>query len=374
MDTTIESKEKMKNIAFFIGSGFTKAVVETAPLGNEFFIKAFDPKNGIDHETQIESVKNFIEKIYYPFKHESDKLYPNIEDVLSLIDYAIQKNEALSKDYLLDDIISVRNDLIYLIGKVIQNIETASDGVRNLGISRDFTGKLQKLLQYSYVSIISTNYDLIIDNALLEKAQSCDYGVNLRYNLTAENDRANGITDWYFKSSTGKINEGKIPLLKIHGSLNWFYCPKCDEMDITISEKGIIQYLESRSRFFCTNPYCTSNYEPLLVTPTMLKVYDNPFLQQLWALAEKKISEANALVFIGYSLTEADYHIRSLLTKALANNKNGKISIIVVTKHSETKTKYKQLFGKDRVNFQPIGLEGFLERWDDFFKQDEVNS
>ena len=32
-----ESKESRQNIVFFIGSVFTRAVVKTAPLGNEFF-------------------------------------------------------------------------------------------------------------------------------------------------------------------------------------------------------------------------------------------------------------------------------------------------------------------------------------------------
>lgn len=63
MNTTIdESEGKMENIVFFIVSGFTKSVVEKAPLGNEFFIKAFDPKNDISRETQIKNVKKFIEK------------------------------------------------------------------------------------------------------------------------------------------------------------------------------------------------------------------------------------------------------------------------------------------------------------------------
>lgn len=388
MDTiTDESKENRQNIVFFIGSGFTKAVVNTAPLGHEFFIKAFDAES-LHDDPQIKNVQNFIENIYYPLKKRGDKLYPNIEDVLSLLDYTIQKKEALSKDYLLEDLVTVRNNLIYLIGKVIKNIEEAPPEAEKLKISREFVEKVQKLLEPSSdVSIISTNYDLIIDNALLEKAESCDYGINLRYNLTDNytdiNHRPEKRTDWDFYNLHGTINIGKIPLLKIHGSLNWFYCPKCDELDVTISEKGIIKYLEKYNKFFCVNPYCTSNYEPLIVTPTMLKVYDNTFLQQLWDLSEEKLSEANKLIFIGYSLTEADYHIRSLLTKALANNKNKDIQIIVVTKHPEgekekkssrlTKKKYAQLFGKKRVNFQPIGLNCFLKLWDDFFNQDEVN-
>jgi len=76
----------------------------------------------------------------------------------------------------------------------------------------------------------------------------------------------------------GVINKGDIPLLKIHDSLNWFYSPKCNELDIAVGQKGVVRLAEDQNKYLCVNEYCTSNYESLLVTPTMLKVYDNLFL------------------------------------------------------------------------------------------------
>ncbi len=372
-------KENLQNIVFFIGSGFTKAVVNAAPLGNQFFIKAFDPKSHIANHPQLKRVKTFIEKIYFPLKGEN---YPNIEDVLSLIDYTIQKKDVLSKDYSFNDLIIIRSDLIYLIGKVIQEaLEKMPEEGTNRKLGEKFVEKLQELLKFSKISIISTNYDLIVDNALIVKLKSCNYGIKLRYNLpdiynTKAESRPYGNVGWNFFGLKGTINNIGLPLLKIHGSLNWFYCPKCDELDITIGEKGIIDHIESESKIFCVNPYCTSSYEPLLITPTMHKMYDNQFLQKLWQLSEEKISQAHKLIFIGFSLSDADYHIRSLLTKGLVNNENN-IQIIVVTKgpknyeerksNQSVKNKYECLFGEHRVDFQEIGLDGFLNNWEDFF-------
>jgi hypothetical protein len=236
------------------------------------------------------------------------------------------------------------------------------------------------------ISIISTNYDVIIDNALLEIKQSCNYGIRLRYNIywdtnrTKTNSRPKKSKNCSFSGFGGEINKGDVPLLKIHGSLNWFYCPKCDELDITSGIKGATALVGDRSKFLCVNPYCTSNYEPLIVTPTMLKVYENTFLQKLWILSENAISKANHLVFIGYSLPEADYHIRSLLIKALVkNNKNPQVLVIVKNPQNDkekqeiemVKIKYKALFGKEWNNFHPIGLEVFLNEWDAFWSHNE---
>jgi NAD-dependent SIR2 family protein deacetylase len=378
----VNSEKNKKNLVFFIGAGFTKAIVSTAPTGAEFFSKAFDPNGPFSSDNRINNVKEFIESIYYKLKKNN---YPRIEDVLSLIDYAIQRKEALSKDYLFDEVINVRNNLIYLISKVIKDsIEKSPQ--KNLNMSSNFVEKLGKLLGESKrVFIISTNYDIIIDNALLER-KSCNYGFNLRYNIywypdsNNRNARPIGSLNWEFRDSyEGKINEGDIPLLKIHGSLNWFYCPKCNELDITIGRKGATSLAEDQNRFLCVDPYCTSTYEPLLVTPTMLKIYDNSFLQKLWDLSEKIISESDIIVFIGYSLPEADYHIRCLLTKAMTKDKSRDHRIVVIEKNptgakekeliSGVGNRYKLLFGEEKVVFRPIDLEGLLNEWDNIINE-----
>lgn len=363
------SLKENKNIVYFLGAGFTKAMADTAPVGNEFFKKAFNPNAHFIEDKKINNVKQFIEDIYYPLESEGN--CPAIEDVLSLIDYVIQRKEALSRKYLLDDLITVRNNLIYLIGTVIKKgVESPQN---NLGLSREFISLLAKQSD-SRISIISSNYDIIIDNALLEKANSCNYGIRLRYNLEEPNwpleGRPHESEEWVFLDGRGLLNKGNFQLLKIHGSLNWLYCPKCDELDITIGVKGSPIKQEEQSKYLCVNKFCTSNYEPLLVTPTMLKIYSNTFLRRLWTLAEEEISKATELILIGYSLPAADYHIRSLIPKAFAKNKNSKRPKITVVEDKvnkenkerieEVKERYTMLFGKN-FEFLPIGFKGYLE-------------
>jgi len=103
-------------------------------------------------------------------------------------------------------------------------------------------------------------------------------------------------------------------------SLNWVYCPRCDEVDVTIGMKGAHNLLDGGMHWVCVNPYCTAKYEPLLVTPTMLKIYTNRALGELWTHCEQAVVSAGNLTFIGYSLPDPDYLIRAMLIRGLAKN------------------------------------------------------
>jgi hypothetical protein len=251
-----------------------------------------------------------------------------------------------------------------------------------LELSREFVEKV--LACGRRVQIISTNYDIILDNALLSKASSCNYGVRLRRNINIRAEPGmrpyeDGET-WSFQDglspyAEGRINEGRIPLLKLHGSLNWVYCPRCDEIDITIGHKGASELLRDRTDVLCVNPYCTSNYEPLLVSPTMLKVYSTRALKELWRLCEQTVASAGQLIFIGYSLPEADYLIRAMLVRGLARNpRKEERAVIVIDRERTTpeqrrqgvelRKRYASLFG-ERVQIKPIGLEGLLRDFED---------
>lgn len=374
-----------KNIVFFIGAGFTKAIANTAPTGAQFLSKAFSGDFLLDQ--RIKKVKDFIDEIYYPITvsdtPDRKNNIPNIEDVLSLLDYSIQNKETLHNKFLYEEIIEIRNNLVYLIGKVIK--ETIEhDGNIKLDLSDDFIKKVKQLIDHNNESsIISTNYDIILDNSLIRICKSCKYGFLLRHNIFWNPDpkekikKVNGQPsyDYNFNGNniSGSINRGIIDLLKIHGSLNWFYCPKCNEIDITILRKGTTDLAADQSMYICENRFCTSNYEPLIVTPTMLKVYDNDYIQNLWKESEKKIADSDQLVFIGYSLPEADYHLRSMIVRGLVKNEK-RPKLLIIDKKPEkseeiqwsknVENRYKLLFGTQNIDFKPIGLSGLLKDWE----------
>jgi len=330
---------------YFLGAGATKAVAQDAPLNNEILEAAFSESGHHEISEEIEEIKTFLKIVF----HDREDNIPRLGDILSFIDFSLREKTISIKNYHYEDFIRIRNSLVRLIAIVLKNnlidlnSPATEDFVRNINEND---------------SIISTNYDIVIDNALLSIKKNTNYGVKIRENilpLEFSDDRIRAA------SLVGMpLNIGPIKLLKLHGSLNWLYCPKCDEVDITLGQKGVAEYINKEYELLCFNKFCTSHYEPLIVTPTKFKAYENRLLNKIWGISQECISKADELVFIGYSLPEADTEIRCLLLNGInMAEKKPKITFVDRPERSNDVDSYKRLFGE--VNYMPVGFIKYIE-------------
>jgi hypothetical protein len=136
-------------------------------------------------------------------------------------------------------------------------------------------------------------------------------------------------------------------------------------------EKGVYYIFSEKppeiGNVFKNCPKCNTKYEPIIITPTMIKRYgDKLGIKQSWSLAEDSIKNADKIVFIGYSLSDSDYFTKYILVRALAHNEkriNGQLILEVITRadsNSETTKRYQCLFG-DNVNFHREGFAKYVE-------------
>lgn len=367
-------------ITFFFGAGATKAVAPDAPLGDELLpaILNFTEENDPEINSIVHKIHDFIDN-FYNRRSIDRNTSPRIEDVLSLLDLYTKERVSLTRDFRYEDVSELKNDLIFIMCKVLDK-ELRKEQCTNIEVVENFADKINKISNPK-ITFISTNYDIVLDNALY-KLNICNYGVIIRTILERERlnpDEAEisigiGGQDRFFRAQSRNVpftpwsaNKGKIPLFKIHGSLNWLWCPRCEELDITIYEKGVLR--TQRHNYLCASRNCTSPYEVLIVTPTMFKVYDNRIIKAVWEGAEKSISASKYLVFIGYSLPEADIHIRCMLTKAIANA-TPRPRILVIDydaknnsedsrKVDDTEKRYKRLLGNN-VKYKRYGFQKFV--------------
>lgn len=114
---------------------------------------------------------------------------------------------------------------------------------------------------------------------------------------------------------------GKIPLLKLNGSLNW---------DIS-SDGQIIKYIDSR-------PSRGRRYQVLLIPPAAGVKHDK--LQLVWDCAEHVLSTADIWIFCGYSIPDYDQAVRDLLRTSA---KNVKRVIILDTNPEPVRDKLRHL-------------------------------
>lgn len=347
---TIEAN--IGNTVFFLGAGATIDVVPDAPSNKTLVKKALE---NFGDSLAGQRVRNFIADL---FKREDP---PIDNQIWNLLDYIAQQEKSPSTKYNLESILNFREDLLELIIREFQR------SLNSQLIVNDTYGKFVRLINGlvdTQVAIISTNYDIFVDNELKGCGQK-NYGAKIRYPIAGRTNIRSSFKRPELSGDMG-LNTGRIKLFKIHGSLNWLYCKKCDEVDIIIGEKFNADDIKE---LYCVREECTNKYEPLLITPTMFKNYENRIIKETWDLAEKELTAADNIVFIGYALKDEDYHIRCLLMKALLNRANKYKKIIVIERkpkdrdeemqiRKDVKSKYKELYGK--IDFRPIGFSNYI--------------
>ncbi len=236
---------------------------------------------------------------------------PLLEDLLSQLDLAIKDGRPLSNAYDLPHLRQLREDLVYAFSVVLrenlgmesQTGSMSDKGQKCMALMKEFLDRLDG----SQDCIISLNYDLIADNAIYSKNnRHVDYGFSVRYDQ---------------KDGEQPERPFSLPLYKLHGSLNWLYCPTCQQIDVANDYKGVYYIFEGCEDQECMCRDCGTKYEPLIIAPTLLKTYENTLLRLIWREAEDKISKADEVVFVGYSMSDADVQLRCMFKRALYGNR-----------------------------------------------------
>lgn len=340
-----------------LGAGASKS--DGAPLQRDLFRDFFDyiyrnSKNSILLEEQEEILVDFF-KIFWNIdiqSHDAEE-FPTFEDCLGILDIAYARGESF-RGYRKEKINQTRDALIFLIGKVLD--------IKLKGKTNNFHLKLvnrlkneDKLLRTSFISL---NYDLIIDNVLGDLCRKneenklyLDYGINFMN------------SDW-----RKPIPERSIPLFKIHGSLNWLYCPTCNQMEYTYNKKDKSYSSVYRNKA-CRG--CQTPMGPVIIPPTFYKNMNNRFIQEIFLKSEKVLRDADEVFICGYSFPDADIFLKYILKRAeLFNQKSPKVHIVnrnPQRNHGNKESDYKnnkinRIFkNKTNINFTDLSFQEFCK-------------
>lgn len=117
------------------------------------------------------------------------------------------------------------------------------------------------------------------------------------------------------------------PLIKLHGSLNWYYCETCQQVYLIDIEKTQKEYLNNESCYsvIAVCKECGGQRRGLLVPPLAMKFEMSPPLTPLIEKAQDVFNKADLIVVVGFSFADADMYISRMLTKSMQINKNAKI-------------------------------------------------
>jgi hypothetical protein len=147
------------------------------------------------------------------------------------------------------------------------------------------------------VSFLTFNYDILLDFALHSRRIPFDY--------------------WISESP----NQDALPLLKLHGSINWGICHVCKAIvPYDVGEIRHEPFPNTKYAFFDlgssikTREHCGEHLigTPFLVPPTWDKTAYQGELGQVWRKAAEVLGAAQNVFIIGYSLPETDAFFRYL--------------------------------------------------------------
>ena len=307
--------------AIFLGAGASAA--EGAPLQSELFHQYFAGSQGA-HERMRGRLAQFFDLMFSIDVGLAKVAFPTFEEALGILDLAELRRESL-RGLSLDataaaNIRTTRQDLVFAMAQVIAGKLAGPIPGQHKKLVEQLKGK-GKLANTIF---ITTNYDILIDNALLDSPQQGTSSSMIDYGVEFTNfDVAPEVYDeWRWN----RPDPNATKLYKLHGSLNWLYCPTCNSLTVTPGMKAVLSVDDSRA----TCMVCHSLRTLIIVPPTFYKDMSRVFLSTVWNKAESALRKVDHLIMCGYSFPDADMHIKYLLKRIQTNRNDQNLRVTVI--------------------------------------------
>jgi len=310
----------MQKDVFILGAGASKN--SGVPLLNEFIDCGLEvrisPEIGRDR-VHFDRIDKALTALNTSIFAKSNINLKNIEDVFGMVEMGLLINKFPGCESL-NEIEELRKSIIRFI---VVTIEQTNRYKHNQGALLASPGDYEKFVQILIgpllklsrsVSIITFNYDVALDLSLYQSKVDYDYSLSESEKLPA------------------------LRLLKLHGSINWGSCPKCNSIvpiswreyfqshKVTLNEEN--KYPETLpiligstldSRYHLGNCQTQLNDVPVLVPPTWNKSEHHQYLSKVWNRAAIDLGEAENIYIIGYSMPESDLFFRYIYALGTIN-------------------------------------------------------
>lgn len=312
----------MINTTILLGGGASAA--EGAPVQNLLFKQYFkalrETKNYSDCKRVGELCAYFKQLFFIDVLHDDlDTIeFPTFEEAIGLLDLAVRKRQSF-KDFDLENIAKnsnrigfIRQYLVLLMAEVLADKTAAVKGLHRVLVDR-----LNKLGCLADTVFLSTNYDVLIDQTLIDRNEiTVDYGID--------------FANYRRPACSVQQNKPIVNLYKVHGSLNWSYCPTCNTVELINCRQGLRRLHTEPLQALCA--ICQSIKIPVIVPPTFFKDMSNNFINIVWHKTEACLRNTGHIVFCGYSFPDADMHIKYLL-KRIQTNRTDRLRITVINNY-----------------------------------------
>jgi NAD-dependent SIR2 family protein deacetylase len=347
-----------RRTAIFFGAGASRA--EGAPLQGDLFRVHFLQKRKercqLGRASDAE-IATFFHEFFGIDVHNDDLgavRFPTFEEVLGILEIATSQQESFrgwGNSNLVNGsqrIQSLRELLVLLIAEVLHNTLGNDPSKHHKRLLKTLGPTLPN------VTFLSFNYDILLDNALVDLYPKWDLDYGFDFSNYAD------TRGWRPPRS-----DHALKLFKLHGSLNWLYCPTCRSVELTPKEKGVCRLIWDPGSCVCDT--CDTQAVPIVIPPTYFKTLANLQLRRIWDAAERDLMECERIVFCGYSFPDADVHVRYLLKRVELNRPNRPLEIFVVNHFAGKSSATRD---EERGRYLGFVRNSALVRWTDLSFED----
>jgi hypothetical protein len=360
----------LPNVVYLFGAGVNQVVKDwdglSPPLLNNFFNVALSKRRFRDdhYSKQLQGVYDYIEKYFRKTKEDLAKSPFDLEICFTLLEQQIKRAQSESRTRDFQELVKIRFQLTSFIANVLSEFEHfvfLSHTMRNLG----------QVIFYEKPIILTFNYDCLMES-VLKTASGVNPNVPKSYidDALYENDelpedllvyshskwnkplaygfrfdeiqlQQAGVSKFVRGSKFYSISQNQLyekPLLKLHGSLNWFrYLPfrsfpaLPNEPQPKLGEKESDILLKDDTWWFGRPPDHAGWFlEPIIVTPVLYKdEYYNqkPFIE-IWEQAKIALSQCDKLVVVGYSFSPSDFTTKQLFFESFMSNSPKELVVV----------------------------------------------
>ena len=172
--------------------------------------------------------------------------------------------------------------------------------------------RLVTTLHFCRATVITFNYDRLIERAM-QMAEIDDFEKVLGEERVTWLSMLRSVPTFppIRERTSGGLNPS-IQLLKLHGSLNWFWVTG-DASGLTLSHWELDDDNEGRHRYL-------PGREPFVVPPAASKsaFFRNPVMSDIWRRSAAALREAKRVALVGYSLPLTDLVSASMVSETLS--------------------------------------------------------
>ena len=215
----------------------------------------------------------------------------------------------------------------------------------------------------SKLTIITTNYDLVFEYNCSENGIECFYPIDAKSISIGK-----GNPYVYFGSNSSS-NSKKVPVCKLHGSINFFQNKSSDDVIYIADRKAGKKYWirEYLPAVFALEAICDIRKKdpalsPAIIPPTYAKLEQYKWVKDMWNAAFNAVVNAKKIIFIGYSMPPSDGFMKSFFAGTFALRKTcEKPKIFVVDKSEETIKRYRSVFDVLLCNSNTMTLQESID-------------